>query len=161
MSSISLDAAIALTGLSKRTLWRRLSDGRIGRVGNDGRGRTMLDLDDLLSLSNIKVDPLDYELFGRADAGDPAASNDLALVFLEANKPEIAFYWLQMAVNNKPSTCCVDAMHNLATLYIAGRGISKDENSGMMWLAKAAAHGHIIAKQQMAALTKGTGLSCG
>ena len=39
-------------------------------------------------------------------------------------------------------------MHNLAKLYFQGIGVPQDE----MWLAKAAAHGHVIAEQQMAAL---------
>ncbi len=46
----------------------------------------------------------------------------------------------------------MDAIHNLAQLYIKGIGVPKDENTALMWLAKAAAHGHVIAKQQMAAL---------
>lgn len=43
-------------------------------------------------------------------------------------------------------------MQNLAMLYIKGKGVEKDQNTGLMWLAKAAAHGHAIAKQQMDAL---------
>ncbi|WP_285258816.1 SEL1-like repeat protein [Halopseudomonas bauzanensis] len=43
-------------------------------------------------------------------------------------------------------------MHNLAKLYFQGIGVPQDENTGLMWLAKAAAHGHVIAEQQMAAL---------
>ena len=43
-------------------------------------------------------------------------------------------------------------MHNLAKLYFQGLGVPQDENTGLMWLAKAAAHGHVIAEQQMAAL---------
>ena len=43
-------------------------------------------------------------------------------------------------------------MHSLAKLYIKGIGVPKDDNIGLMWLAKAAAHGHVIAEQQMNAL---------
>ena len=43
-------------------------------------------------------------------------------------------------------------MHNLAKLYLQGCGVEKDENTALMWLAKAAAYGHVIAEQQMLAL---------
>jgi len=43
-------------------------------------------------------------------------------------------------------------MHNLAKLHFQGIGVPQDENTGLMWLAKAASHGHVIAEQQMAAL---------
>lgn len=43
-------------------------------------------------------------------------------------------------------------MHNLANLYLKGIGVEKNENTALMWLAKAAAHGHVIAEQQMNAL---------
>ena len=46
----------------------------------------------------------------------------------------------------------MDAMHNLAKLYFQGCGVEKDENTALMWLAKAAAYGHVIAEQQMLAL---------
>ena len=141
MNAISLDSAIIVTEISKRTLWRRLNEGQITRLGSDERGRAMLAFDDLLPLLCLPVAPEDHELFIAADAGNAHAQNDLAQLFLDADKPEIALFWLQSAVS-------VDAMHNLAKLYFQGIGVPQDE----MWLAKAAAHGHVIAEQQMAAL---------
>ena len=152
MKAISLDSAIVVTEISKRTLWRRLTDGQITRLENDERGRAMLAFDDLVPLLCISVEPGDYELFIDADRGDVEAQNDLALLFLEAEKPEIALYWLQSAVTAQQSVVSVDAMHNLANLYLKGIGVEKNENTALMWLAKAAAHGHVIAEQQMAAL---------
>ena len=152
MKAISLDSAIIVTEISKRTLWRRLTDGQIARLENDERGRAMLALEDLVPLLCISVKPDDYELFVDADRGDVEAQNDLALLFLEADKPEIALYWLQSAATDQQSVVSVDAMHNLAKLYFKGIGVEKNENTGLMWLAKAAAHGHVIAEQQMAAL---------
>ena len=58
----------------------------------------------------------------------------------------------QSAVSSQQSAVSVDAMHNLAKLYLQGIGVVKDENTALMWLAKAAAHGHVIAGQQMLAL---------
>lgn len=154
MKAISLDTTIVVTGISKRTLWRRLTDGLITRMENDERGRAMLAFDDLMPLLCIPVEPEDYELFIDADAGDANAQNDLALLFLDADKPDIALHWLQAAVSGRRSAVGVDAMHNLANLYFTGIGVEKDENTGLMWLAKAAAHGHVIAERQMAALVR-------
>lgn len=154
MKAISLDTAIVVTGISKRTLWRRLTDGVIARMENDERGRAMLAFEDLLPLLRIPVESDDYELFIHADGGDAHAQNDLALLFLEADQPAIALHWLLAAVTSQQSAVSVDAMHNLATLYIEGTGVPRDENVGLMWLAKAAAHGHVIAQKQMAALTQ-------
>lgn len=146
--AISLDTAIIVTGVSKRTLWRRLAEGQITRQDNDIRGRAMLSLEDLAPMLCVPVEPEDYKLLTEADAGDADAQNDLAQLFLDADRPDIALHWLQLAVDQEHP----DAMHNLATLYIKGHGLPQDETLGLMWLAKAASCGHVIAKQQVAAL---------
>lgn len=154
MRAISLDSAIIVTGLSKRTLWRRLSDGSIRRMDKDSRSRTMLAFDDLVPLLCIPVEPGDYPLFIAADTGDARAQNDLALLFLEAGQPEVARYWLEAAANiNRPEPSAA-AMHNLAHLYLSGSGVIRNEHIGLMWLAKAAARGYVIAERQMAALVQ-------
>ncbi len=112
------------------------------------RGRAMLTLEDLIPLLCVPVDPEDYELLIQADTGDADAQNDLAQLFLDADRPDIALHWLQLAVEQEHP----DAMHNLATLHIKGVGVPKDETMGLMWLAKAATCGHAIAAQQVAAL---------
>lgn len=145
---ISIDTAIILTGISKRTLWRRLADGQIARQGNDERGRTMISLDDLVLSLQVPVDPDDYELLVNADAGNADAQNDLAQLFLDADRPDIALHWLKLAVDQDHA----DAMHNLSTLHIKGIGVPKDEAIGLMWLAKAATLGHQLAKAQVTAL---------
>lgn len=145
-AAISIDTAIILTGISKRTFWRRLADGQVTREGNDDRGRTMLSLDDLLLL--VPVDPEDYELLIEADSGDADAQNDLAQLFLEADRPDIALHWFKLAVDQDHA----DAMHNLATLHIKGIGVPKDETVGLMWLAKAATLGHQLSQLQVSAL---------
>lgn len=146
---ISLDAAIIVTGISKRTLWRWLAAGKIARQRKDGRGRAMLAFEDVVPLLCVAAEPADYELFIDADGGEADAQNHLALLFLESDRPDIAIYWLQLAAVQEHA----DAMHNLAKLYIAGAGASKSYSLGLMWLAKAAASGHAIAGQQLAALT--------
>jgi uncharacterized protein len=146
--AISLNTAIIVTGVSKRTLWRRVTDGQITRQDNDARGRAMLTLANLVPMLCVPVAPEDYELLSKADAGDADAQNDLAQLFLDADRPDIALHWLQLAVDQEHP----DAMHNLAKLHIKGIGVPKDETKGLMWLAKAASCGHPIASQQVAAL---------
>lgn len=156
MRAISLDSAILVTGLSKRTLWRRLTDGSITRMEKDSRGRAMLAFEDLIPLLSVPVAPEDYLLFIAADAGDAGAQNDLALLFLEVGQPEVARHWLEAAANTQRPDASSDAMHNLAHLYLSGTGVSRNEHLGLMWLAKAAARGYVIAERQMAALVQGS-----
>jgi TPR repeat protein len=148
--AISLDAATVVTQLSKRTLWRRLSGGQITRQDNDNEGRAMLTFADIVPMLCVSVASEDYELIVEAAAGDAESQNDLAILFLDADKPEIGLHWLNMAANQGNP----DAMHNLSKLYIKGAGIQKDESTGLMWLAKAASLGHVIASQQITALAK-------
>lgn len=146
--AVSLDTATLITGVSKRTLWRRVANGQVSRQESDSRARAMLTLSDLAPMLCVPVEPEDYELLVNADAGDAEAQNDLAQLFLECERPDIALHWLQAAVSQDHA----DAMHNLATLHIKGIGVPKDETKGLMWLAKAATCGHPIASQQIAAL---------
>lgn len=148
--AINLDAAVWVTQLSKRTLWRRLSEGQITRQENDDEGRTMLTFDDLVSMLCIPVAPQDHELIIQAAAGDAEAQTDLALLFLDTDKPGIGQHWLTLAADQGHP----DAMHHLSKLYIKGTGPEKNGSLGLMWLAKAASLGHVIAGEQIAALTR-------
>lgn len=143
--AISLDTAALVTGVSTRTLWRRLDDGQITRQKNDSRGRAMLSITDLAPMLCVPIDSEDYELLADADAGNADAQNDLAQLFLDANRPDIALHWMRLAVDQEHA----DAIHNLAMLYIKGIGLERDRTKGLMWLAKAASLGHSIAKQQI------------
>ena len=146
--AISLDSVTMVTDVSRRTLWRRLSEGKISRQANDERGRAMLTLDDITAMLSIPMEAEDYELLTQADQGNSDAQNDLAQLFLEFDRPDVALQWLQLAINQQHP----DAIHNMSTLYLKGLGVAKDESKALMWLSKAAAHGHIIAKAQLTAL---------
>ena len=108
----------------------------------------MISLDDLVSSLQVPIDQKDYELLIEADVGDADAQNDLAQLFLEADRPDIALHWFKLAVDQDHA----DAMHNLATLHIKGIGVPKDETVGLMWLAKAATLGHQLSQVQVSAL---------
>ena len=148
--AINLEAAVWITQLSKRTLWRRLSEGQITRQENDVDGRTMLTFEDLVPMLCIPVTPQDHKLIIEAAAGDAEAQTDLALLFLEADKPDVGLSWLTLAADQGYS----DAMHYLSKLYIQGSGIPKNDSLGLMWLGKAAALGHVIAGEQVTGLTR-------
>ena len=105
----------------------------------------MLSIADLAPMLCVPIDSEDYELLADADAGNADAQNDLAQLFLDANRPDIALHWMRLAVDQEHA----DAIHNLAMLYIKGIGLERDRTKGLMWLAKAASLGHSIAKQQI------------
>ena len=149
MELVSLSTATILTGLSKRTLWRRISSGELPR--GDGGGKALIDI---ASIADYFIVPAEVELVLRADRGSPDACNDLALVFLDARRDTEALHWLRRAA----AADHPDAMHWLGRCYVDGRGVSKDLDLGIMWLAKSAAHGHPISKAQMAAMRSKLGV---
>lgn len=148
--SISLEAAIAVTQLSKRTLWRRIADGEITKISDAG-ARTLLALADIEPMIVTPLSKEDVDILVKADGGDGEAQDDIGQMFLAAGKPAAAIYWLEHATEqNYPN-----AMECLARCYFTGEGVPKNENLAIMWLAKAAAHGHVIAQAQMRALRNG------
>ena len=110
----------------------------------------MLTFEDLVPMLCIPVAPQDHDLIIEAAANDAEAQNDLALLFLEADRPDIGLHWLTLAAGQGHS----DAMHNLSKLCIQGSGTPKNDSLGLMWLGRAAALGHVIAGEQVTALTR-------
>ena len=150
MDCISLNTVSSLSGLSKRTLWRRVADGLL-RTQTLGAGeRTLVALDDALALSRLRLEPDDRELIREADAGNAEAQCDFALLFLAQNLPEEAVRWLEAAAHQN----CPEAMHWLGRCHIAGTGVPADEKAGMEWIARAASRGHATAPHMIQYLTK-------
>ena len=146
---ISIAAAITLTELSKRTLWRRISDGSLIRLDDNAiNDKAKISLESIKSYICVHLEPEDFELIERADAGNAEAQTDLALIFLSHEKPESAVYWLKMAIKQDN----LEAMHRLGHCYIDGYGLPKDDYLGIMWIAKAASQGHVIAQAQIQAM---------
>lgn len=145
--NISLDTAAVLTDVNKRTLWRWINDKKLIRQENDKRGRAMLKINDIAPMFCIQIPSEDYILLTDSDNDDANAQSDLALLFLEQKRPDIAQHWLHSAANNQHS----DAMHYLSELYLKGYGVSKCEGTALMWLAKAATQNHYIASKQLLA----------
>jgi TPR repeat protein len=146
---ISLATAITLTGWSKRTLWRRIADGRLARIDDSAHDdKAKIHLDAIKPHICIPLAPEDCYLVEKADAGNVEAQTDLALIFLSNDKSESAVYWLKLAAKQNER----GAMHLLGRCYIDGNGLPKNQNLGIMWIAKAAAHGHVISQGQIRAI---------
>jgi uncharacterized protein len=146
MPNISLQTASALTGLSLSTIRRRIADGTL-KCADDktAYNKTLISLDSIKDDIGIPLEPDDIELIKAADAGDANAQNDLAILFLENDKPQNAIYWLELAAKQN----FADAMHLLGTCYLKGDGLAVDNNLALMWIAKAASLGHSIAIAQI------------
>ena len=156
MNSISLDAVAALTGMGRSTLWRRAADGVLAKGDKDARGRATLALSDVLGLirdsTGVPLSDEDVAVLLQADAGDAEAQADLgALLYVQGRRGgEAALYWLQAAAEQGSA----EAMQWLGTAQAAGAA-EQDEQLAVMWIAKAAALGHPIARRQVEGLLQG------
>ena len=121
MNTLSLDAAVALTGISRSTLWRRVTDGALAKGDKDARGRATLALADVLELLRDAglADALgtdDLPVLLRADAGDAEAQADVGALLYLAGAERAALYWLNEAALQGSA----EAMQWLGTAH-AGR----------------------------------------
>ena len=118
MDMISLDAAVAITGISRSTLWRRVTDGRIGKGGKDARGRALLVLADVLPLAEVPLGAGDLPVLLQADAGAAEAQADMGALFYVAGAEKAALYWL----NEAAAQGHADAMQWLGIAHYAASG---------------------------------------
>ena len=151
MQLITLPAAITLTEWSERTFWRKFADGSLARETVNGKAMISFDLIKPHLCLALATD--DLAILASAIAGDAEAQNEMALIFLTNDKPRGAIYWLEQAAKQGYA----DAMNLLSQCYMAGNGLPQDENTGMIWLAKAATHGHLISQCQMQGLRNKNG----
>lgn len=149
MQYISLAGATTLTGWSERTLWRKLADGSVTR--SPSSSRAMLVFNDIAAYSCIPLEPEDLLMIEQADGGNVAAQTETAILFLQHGKPKSAVYWLDLATKHDDA----NAMYLLGRCYTDGSGISRDENLGIMWIAKAASLKHVLAQGVMRSMRNG------
>ncbi|HEY2256400.1 MAG TPA: hypothetical protein VGI11_12245 [Variovorax sp.] len=148
---ISIQAAIAITGLSQRTWWRRIEDGTVRKDRPDARGRARIALEDLIELVDCRLSAEDKAVLALADAGNADAQADIGEMFFVEGRHQAGRYWLELAAEQGNA----NAMQCLARCYLSGEGVPKNEHMAMRWLAEAAARGHAIALGQMQALRNG------
>ena len=151
MQLITLPAAITLTEWSERTFWRKFADGSLAR--ETVNGKAMISFELINPHLCLALSPDDLAILASAVAGDAEAQNEMALIFLANEKPKNAIYWLEQAAKQG----CADAMNLLSQCYMKGSGVPQDENTGMIWLAKAATLGHLISQCQMQGLRNRNG----
>lgn len=149
MLYLSLQTVMTLTEWSERTIRRRLADGTLQCAENSGAyNKTLICFDSIRQDVCIPLAADDMELLRQADAGLAEAQTDVAILFLGAAKFKSALYWLEQAAKqNYP-----DALQWLGDCYLHGRGVEQDQNLAVMWLAKAASLGHVIAMRQIEAM---------
>jgi len=131
-----------------RTIKRWCEEGVLEGGPQDASGRSTVSLSDVMALLGDLSDLELPDLILQADLGNASAQSDLAMVFLQEGRANSAFELFQEAAKKDYP----DAMHWLYRCYREGLGVERDENLAMMWLHKAAAHGHVIAKAQTEAL---------
>ena len=141
---ISIDTASIITERSKRTWQRRLASG-VERVLEDLRGRAMIRLVDVHPFICVPLSDYDISALVLADSGSAAGQCDIGQVFDLLGKHEIAIYWWRQAAEQGYA----EAMQCLGSAHAEGRGVSVDENLALMWIARAAAQGHLIARAQI------------
>ena len=176
--SISLHTAAILTGRSVRTWQRRIEEGLVPRLGDGVRAlvpfaAVQQSMEGMPGEAANAWSAQDVQTLVRADQGEALAQaqmgSQFALLALRGAAPatppapgqdagRIAHYFLERAAEQAQA----DAMHWLGLLYAAGLGPTGDASDAdadtsnnamaLMWIAKAAAHGHAIARQQLAAL---------
>ena len=168
---ISLNTAAILTGRSMRTWQRRIEEGLVPRLG-DGRG-ALVPFSAVRPALAVDLSDEDVQMLVRADQGDAAAQADVGALFALAALQETkarpaappappappptrggggsimaAMHFLTQAAGQGEA----DAMHWLGMLHAAGLCEGDGQALALMWVAKAAAHGHVIAQRQLAGL---------
>lgn len=144
MPYITLNTAVSITGRSKRTLWRRIAEGQLHAQGGGDQGdHARVLIDEVMTISRLKLPPEDFALVLDADAAQAEAQCDLALEFLIQGLSSEAVRWLTLAAHRDYP----EAMHQLGRCYIAGNGLEPNEALGIEWISRAAALGHITAKR--------------
>lgn len=146
--SISLEATVAMAGISKRTLWRRIASGTIRKLPEDSRGRAMLSFADAVVLMDTPMDDDHRKMLLSADDGDAEAQVDMGAMLHIAGAFDASVYWFKQAASQQNA----DAMQWLGRCYASGIGVSQNTYLAIKWLAQSAALGHLIAQHQLASL---------
>jgi TPR repeat protein len=152
MRTVSLSTAMTLSDLSESTFRRKIRSGEIRLLplpGTGGREGIVIDPDAAYLNAAIAIDH--WEVVKDADRGDAAAQTELALVLQQHRKFRAAVYWLQLAAKKNDS----HALHWLARCHLEGRGVARNEDKGIMLLARSALLGNVISAHQLAALRHG------
>ena len=126
MPTIHFNTAKAITGLSRASLWRRISThpGSSETLGEaKGRMHTRIDIDSALAWGKLGLTEQDRALILGADADHAGAQHGLGLRLLELGHPQSAMNWLEQAAKQGHA----QAMERLAECLVHQRGGEQDE----------------------------------
>lgn len=152
MRIVSLSTAMTLSDLSESTFRRKIRSGEIRLLPLDDAGsREGIAIDQNAAYLNTDIAVGHWELVKHADCGDALAQTELALLLQQHRKFRAAVYWLQLAAKKNDS----HALHWLARCHLEGRGVARNEDKGIMLLARSALLGNVISAHQLAALRHG------
>lgn len=141
--------AAALLGVSKRTVWRRVSDGQLGQVLNGAPGEcTRVGLVQVLAMAEVTLDESERALVVAADRGAATAQCEFGLWLRGRGQLNEAFRWFQAAARQGEA----DAMQWLGRALLTGEGVRADRAEGMRWLRRAEQAGHVSAPALLAFL---------
>lgn len=152
MRTVSLSTAMTLSDLSESTFRRKLRRGEILLLpAPDPGGREGIAIDLNALYLNARIVAGHWDVVKEADRGDTSAQTELALILQQYRKCRAAVYWLRLAAKKNDS----HALHWLARCHLEGRGVARNEDRGIMLLARSALLGHVISAHQLAALRHG------
>ena len=152
MRTISLSTAMTLSDVSESTFRRKIRNGEIRLVSPPAPGaRETIDIEQNAAYMNHDIAAGHWDVVKEADQGDACAQTELALILQQHGKFRAAVYWLQLAARKNDS----HALHWLARCHLEGRGVARNEDKGIMLLARSALLGNVISAHQLAALRHG------
>ena len=152
MQACSRRMASVVLGRSERTVRRWCDDGTLRLVGSDAAGRALVSLDQVLDMLDMLDPTAARERWARlvldADSGDADALACLGTELLQQGLTAGAVSLLTEAAQQQHA----DAMHWLSHCHLHGLGVERDADLALMWLHRAAAQGHAVARAQSRAL---------
>jgi len=152
MRTISLSTAMTLSDLSESTFRRKIRSGEIRLVASPASGaRETIDIEQNAAYMNRDIATGHWDVVKGADQGDACAQTELGLILQQHHKFRAAVYWLQLAAKKNDG----HALHWLARCHLEGRGVARNEDKGIMLLARSAVLGNVISAHQLAALRHG------
>jgi TPR repeat protein len=152
MRTVSLSTAMTLSDLSESTFRRKIRSGAIQLLpGAAAGGREGIAIDTNAAYLDARIAIGHWDVVKEADRGDASAQTELALVLQQHCRFRAAVYWLRLAARQNDS----HALHWLARCHLEGSGVARNDDQGILLLARSALLGNVISAHQLAALRHG------
>ncbi len=140
--TLTLDTTALLAGVSKRTLWRRVQEGKLSLAEHAPGRPARVGLAEAQRVSGVALPAEEQALLLAADAGDAAAGTELGLWFLAHGDVARGVAWLTRAADALEP----EALYQLGRCHLAGVSVAADAATGKRLIAQAAGLGHRCAE---------------